>query len=500
MFVMNEHIAVCNKSPVPPNIPLDPNVKIAILDDEKRAFQAKATSLETQIQKLNETLMKLRLSLKYEGLLNATYGEIIRHYTPINPDDIIKVKNDKLHIFKTSVTKQPEGMKLEVVLHENNHEQIEKLVVKKPKLLVKKKDVYKKVKNAPSPIIDEEGIDKFIEETDKAITKTKDSYFDLSPTTFKAEFDKVCLTLETTRTYKCLDVIKPMMNKLLGRIPLTDYCDLLHSNVDTLTQILTKRKLDAKKIREHVRKTLSSLDMRLAKYSGYHMVHLEVDDFETFKSSLTILHQFPKKHVRFDFPYHELLNYGLAIFPLRFCIERLLINTYGFHNIIYAKLQKSTGQDPYSFYTLRGDEDGKHHWDMDCRLENLTLSMMTRLNTYCVALFRELYKAMFSDNDYRSDFTTFGPIVQTDCDQLLKTLAITSDFTRLNNLLKEIVMKNSSVELTSIDKLNLQSDDAVQRKRFKTEEFDDEQEGVVRKLFDNVKTGEAQGVYEKLCD
>ena len=51
---------------------------------------------------------------------------------------------------------------------------------------------------------------------------------------------------------------------------------------------------------------------------------------------------------------------------------------------------------------------------MDCRLENLIIELNRKILPYMISLFRKLYKDVFNDNEFRSNYTTFYSLTQYD--------------------------------------------------------------------------------------
>lgn len=512
MYVLDAHVIECNKNPVPANLPIDSSLKIAILEDEKRAYQTKATSLEAKLHKHMTLITKLRFDLKLERMKNRIFSEIITHHTPIKLSDVIQEKEDGLHVFN------PKDMRLPVIVHDFTGKSAGVLTVSKSKLPVRdssesvkaareaagllgtsKKPKYKVVNHAPESVVDDEALDRKIEETDREILTIKETHFaDVTPFTIHDQLESLFTSINQTRVYaKYLTQIKGLMHKFLGQTSLEEYIKVLEANVGRLTTLFNEKNFDLKKLTENVRKSLSSIDVRLIRYSGYSTVSLDIDDMETFKIALELNPSFQKKLVPFNFRYPEMFNHSIAIYPLKFCIERLLINKYGFHNVIYATLPKSLDTDPFSFYTLEKIEEGKKFWKMDCRLEDFATKLSTTVTDYCVTLFRNLYRDIFRDNEYRTNYMTFAHTAQNDCDQLLKNIAVASSIQKCCELLRSIVKEKASYTPTKSDKFNLTSDDILQKRRFKNVDWDEHPESIMFRLFDGISSDDAISLYSR---
>ena len=95
-----------------------------------------------------------------------------------------------------------------------------------------------------------------------------------------------------------------------------------------------------------------------------------------------------------------------------------MIAKYICSNIIYVPLEKSTKDDPYSFYTLVKITEKKRFWQMDCRLEYFTNNFIAQILPYLITKFRQIYNDVFHDNCYRENYKMQSQILECDCEQL----------------------------------------------------------------------------------
>ena len=266
--------------------------------------------------------------------------------------------------------------------------------------------------------------------------------------------------------------------------------EICKDHIAKLTTILVEKGFSDKKIDGQIAKSLTGLEMRFIKHPGYFNSHLDVDDQQKLMKSL----ESRQETIEMSSPFHQidvsksLMNYGSILINIKTNLQRVLGSC---KNIIYVENPKSTKSDPFSFYTLGSVEDGgKLNWIMDCRLEELTLAIRNDVFPYLVGTFRELYFDVFGDNLYRKDYKAKCYLTECDCQQLLTNIYAISSNNILNNLLKTIVRETSTITPDpSRDKFNISSDDAMQKKRWKT--FCATNDSIVRDLFDEISNEDA---------
>ena len=498
MYDIQQHVMDCDNDAVEGVNYLE---RMTALEEERQSFQVRSSSLEAKLSKQALILVKAQLRLKMAEMQIKIYEEIIKKYTEFNPDDILEERNDGVHIHNVKNCRIP------VIVHEfveDNAEdpKPEKMALTVPKsrprkLSDGKRVIYRAVPKAPDPPQDDEEQKEIIKKTDEEINAIQDAHFEETAGSIKADIEELLASIMENRVYTQNMVrIKKKMHKLIGRVNVDDYCEILRENVAALTKLFEGKQYDERKITKIMPKGLSALDMRLIRFKGYTNTDLEVDDIQTFKLSLEVQVIFPKVHIPFDAEiFHPSFNnYSVALFPLKFCIERLIINKYGFHNLVYADIAKSSEEDPFSFYTLEKTDGDKLFWKMDCRLEDFTHYFIDNVLPFCITLFRLLYSDVFGDNEFRVNYTSFSPITECDCEQLLHNILIMSDPMKCGNLLREIVKKGASIVPTTNDKFNLSGDDKIQQRRFK-KYVDPEDTTVFFRMFDNISSTEVTQLY-----
>lgn len=264
--------------------------------------------------------------------------------------------------------------------------------------------------------------------------------------------------------------------------------EICKDHITKLSVIFAEKGYSDKKIEGQIAKSLTSMEMRFLKHPGYPNSHLDVDDqqkliktLETQQTKLTKETPFNSTDIS-----KSLMNYGSVLINMKTNIQRVLSAT---KNIIYIENSKSTKTDPFSFYTLASNDNGKFNWVMDCRLEELTLSIRNDIFPFLVKTFKELYFDVFGDNVYRKDYKNKCYLTECDCQQLLSNIYAISSNNNLNNILKTTVRETSTYTPTDNDKFNILSDDAMQKKRWKS--FCSVNDSIVRDLFDEISNEDA---------
>lgn len=304
-----------------------------------------------------------------------------------------------------------------------------------------------------------------------------------------------------SRTYsKKLKEIKNRRINLIGLISLEEYITLLSNHCQQLIDIFKKRNFIESKLKKTVSKAFTALDLRLIFYNGYYNTTINRDDLDNLKLALKITTNHPKEYYPFNIEkiHKRLQNYSLALFSVEECLKRVLFNIYGFNSIVYVMLDKSTKDDPYSFYILEKVVNNVRNWKLELRLEDISYTISNIIKNYCIYLFRRIYKDVFNDNEYREDYQCHSLILQTDCKQLLATLSKLIFPSSFRNILKKLVMENASIHPTAdYDKFHLTSDDITQKKRLKQEkETDKESIIIAEQLFDTISAKQSVELWQ----
>lgn len=486
---------------------------------------SKNKKLEEDVKKRDILILNLQLQLKSELLKNKIYTDIISK-TDINLENVIKETQDKLviHNYKNG------NIPLTVFNSMSDFTEMERYTINPPKPARKKKKPKIVKTHKDSDLILEDNDEKDEKDEKEHTFKTYKDIVQLSEKELEAKLQKDTIKvstelnkivydnfdishkeitesiesyfnqIETTSKYTVnLMSIKNTRKRLLGKISLNDYIELLNSHNQRLFDIFKSRNYNTRKIKKNIGISLTPLDMRFIFFEDYANTTLEIDEIERFGLALRVLLQNKKSFVPYDNKkfINDIMNYGLALFELRDCIKRCLVNEYGFHNIIYINLKKSTIKDPYSFYSLLSFSGQKRNWKMESRMEDITNDFIDSTLNYCIDLFRKLYYTVFNDNVFRNDYMTKSQVTEFDCEQLLQTIILLAQPMKVAEIFKEILIENCSFTPTELDSFNLRADDKMQQKRLaKTKDSDEDIIKVIKRLFDEIQNDDALSLIE----
>jgi len=517
----------------------------------------KISSLKSKVKLYEIHIMELQMKIKCDELKNNIYKNIIENYSDIQLDRIIEEQGRGIHIdlshsddgildktrndisivikdqlsdiqtYKFDVSKIAKATKsrarsvkasrkkkavVEQVVIDDNRLVLEDScmpidqgevapseVEEKPKL-PKYRTVKKFIKVSEKEL--EDKLKEDAEKAEKVIDKLVYDNFDVSRKDVSDILDKLFDQIATNRTYTtALISIQKERRKLLGKLDLTEYKNLLISHIKRLDDIFTEKKYHRSKIEKTISKSMTPLDLRLTHYEGYTNVIIDPDEVYKFGLALDVIIDHKKQFIQYNRNtfFENIKNYGLALFDLHDCIERCLINRYGFHNLVYLpKETDKKASDPYSFYTLEKISSGKRCWKMECRLDDFTHDFIDNILPYCIALFRRIYKDIFSDNVYRDDYISKSQIAEYDCEQLLQNIITLSKPMKLCKMVQTIIIKKCAFSATESDKFNLHGDDKMQQKKFNTS-LDSENDIIktIKSLFDGIYTEQAEAIINK---
>jgi hypothetical protein len=262
--------------------------------------------------------------------------------------------------------------------------------------------------------------------------------------------------------------LKKVRKTMFATMSLTEYIDMSKEHVRILTDIFNDKAFPEKKIIITIRSTLTPLDLRLLRYNGYFNSHVDIDEIQRLQNNLDTLTPSSPEYVVLNTNTicENMYNYGSVLFPVRTNLLRVLFNRNGMNNLIYLESEKSTKNDPYSFYYLESVNNNKRFWVMDCRLEDFTNSIINNLVPYMIDNFKKMYRDVFGDNDYRADYKKRCQLTDCDCEQLLKNIFTLSDFKTASKMIRSLVKDNGTHIRDEKDNFNMFSDDALQKKRF----------------------------------
>jgi hypothetical protein len=481
--------------------------QVIFLEEENKSLLKKIQDLENVIQKRDDALYKLKLALQIERFKTHLFSQIISTNTEIKLGDIYKEEEDNIVL-----TNFPNGNIPVIVkdyLEENKQENKQEY-----NITVKKKTTqnlpgknFRTVKNQVELTEEKpEEQEQKIRETEEAFEEiVQENNMDVS---YKETTDSIEILFEDVvknRIYKKFLInMKELRNKLLGKLNLNEYTNLIKTHVSRLEDIFTKKKYDMKKISSTVLLSLSALDQRLIYYNSYYNSELEPDDIQRLKICMKVNSDHPTRYVPFSISdsVQKICNYSLCIYTLKDILKRVIVNPFGFSNVVYLQLEKSSSEDPYSFYILEKIEtDGKRCWKMECRLDDFSKQLSEQIKNYSISMFRKIYFDMFNDNIYREDYTTKSPAAHQDCEQLLLNILTLSRPKTFCDTIRKIILKYSTIPPTKIDKFNFTRDDPIAKRNF-FQEKDDNKEltAIIQRLFDNISPEIAEKNWQTRLD
>ena len=472
-------------------------------------------NLHTQLKNKDRIIENLKLQLKFEHLKNKVYEDIIKKNTSINIHDIIKKQDDEIHIFNF------ENCTIPLVVHDFVKTHKYDLKIKKRHVRTRKqsdliiveddektetckKKTYRTVKKYIETSDKDLDIKlkKDVERVDKEIVKIVYDNFDVSHKDIVDNIEKIFTSIENNRSYTAnVEQIKKYRRKLLGKLNLIEYTDLVQNHINRLTDIFSGRKKTNKEIKRIIILSLTPLDMRLVFYHGYTNINIDIDEVQKFGLVLKMLVEHTKKFVPYNRTvfFNNIKNYSLSLFEISECIERCLVNRYGFQSVIYLQRPKSvtktSKKDPYSFYILENFKEDKRFWKMECRLIDFTNDFINNILPYCINLFRKIYKDVFSDNIYRDNYMGKSQITEFDCEQLLQNIIQLSKPISLCKTIQDIIINKCTFSPTESDKFNLYADDKLQRFTHKND-TEENTYSVIKQIFDGISNDDITSVLD----
>jgi hypothetical protein len=489
-------------------------------NDQISSLKKRVCELDNALKNLT-TLSKTQLSV--ERVKNKIYRNLIEQNTKIQIDNIVTEKEDGIHIYNGKsvipiyIHELMKGEKEVVIVDENTDKKIEESNISQSTQIVSakkqqkrsrnrdnsventdtRKQSYRSIKTCMNLIPECSLNDRLIkiDLIDSINKKKSDEFGNLEEA--KIFFNETFDTLKQSRIYTKIlnDLAKKRMN-IFGRMSLSNYQNLLCDQIRTIEDIFCEKNYTDKKSINIISKGLSALESRMIYYGNYTQTHLEIDEIQKLDTVLDLEKQFPKEYVPYDSIkfFNCFYNYGLVLFPFKKNLERYMFNRYELFNVIYLPLPKNTEDDPYSFYILDRVSKEKRYWKMDCRLEDVSSALIANVLPYMISMFKKLYRDVFGDNDFRSDFKNKCQLTECDCEQLLQNIILLGQPKEFCNILRSIVKKKASYTPTENDKFNLYGDDALQRKRFHDKE-DVDLVDIIKQLFDDISSAQSVDFY-----
>ena len=438
------------------------------------------------------------VQIQLEKLKNNVLSNIVSKYTEINPDNLFEYKENVIHI-----NNPIQNDDLEIIIH-NSVDKItkyDKLKIKKSHKCSNKKSnnniplyrTFRKITNEPE---DNDVIENKIKDVENNIDKIIYENFDVSYKEINDIITEIFKNMNTSRNYsKNISEIKQLRNKLLGKLNLNDYRNLIEEHIKKLTELLKEKSYNDKKIKTIINTFLSPLDKRIILYGDYINTNINKDEIEKFKLAIQINTPFSKKYVRFDLKdvVSNILNFSVSLYPIIECLSWFLFNRYEMYNLIYLeKKDCNKNVDCYTFYSLN-----KIVGHVKSRLEEIYTNILTTVKFYCIQLFRNIYFDVFNDNIYRKDYKLKSQITEYDCQQLIENIITLSQSCNFNKNLRNLIKQKATYSPTIHDKFNLTCNDSLQYKRMKNlKDTDEETIKTLMVVFDNLDYEDGKNILE----
>ena len=363
----------------------------------------------------------------------------------------------------------------------------------------RKKQNYRNITNK-IPQVEEpsqEEYEEWIAKIDSRMSEEINDYFgNKSLEEIDKAIESCFVAIKDSRTYnKSIKDLNKLRRKMMPRMSMSKYVELIDSHIQRLTKVFRDKGYQDRKILEILCVSFSAMDARFIKFGKYFNTNIDADDICDVKKAAEFNVENSKALVPFkiDSVYHNFCNYIPALCPLKKCLELYLFNRYGFSNLIYLPLPRSSDADPYSFYFFESFGKEYRHWKMDCRLEETANDIVTNVRPHFVSLFRKLYHDIYGDNDYRTNYTSKNQVTEVECEQLAKNILELRDPLIFSKMLREVVKTNATYAPTNKDKFNLSGDDVLQKEKFsKHREEEVETLVVVKSLFDEMSEEQAK--------
>jgi hypothetical protein len=432
-------------------------------------------------------IKQLEDKIRLEQFKSSLYRNIIEANTNIllskdAPEDITEQYNQLEKLYKSTILEKPQLDEEYEIKNEDN-----------------KKTLYKSFKNIElvnEPSIDEQN--NKISEIDKNIKDDLTGSITISDA--KKIFDECFKDIETNRIYtKSINLLKNTRMRIVG-ITVDEYTNLLKEHLERLTKIFQDKAISEKISTKNITMSMSSLDLRIISYQPYINTELVIDDLTKYKRCILFTLNFPKNFIPFNYDYFfkTFYNHGSLLCTLRDCIERNLINIYGFNNIVYIPITKSNDNDPFSFFHLKKIENKKRYWNMDCRLEDFSNKFIDNIRPYLIDMFRKMYFDVFCDNDYRHNFLQKVSKIELDLRQIIQNICLLCNPKKFNKFMRKIVKDKATYNVTANDIKNFSTDDSSQRRRFENEKETIDPVEIMKLMFDNMSSEEAVDYYRSV--
>jgi hypothetical protein len=465
----------------------------------ERSFE----DLKQENETLKQNLMLLSIQLDKERMQTRLYKQLLKDNTKIKIKDVIEDKDDgiyfpkymeegKLNYIINNVKSKPQKRKppTRVIVVESESEAEGTCKLKKSTRRNAKGETYRSIKNMNT--VEEKGSEELfsiMNQVDTRIQSELDTQFgDIFVERAQKNINEIIDLIKKNEGFE--NRIKSLSKnrmRLLRHMTIESYIEICTQHLGIIANVLKNNKHDEKSIIKYTNASMNSIEKRLMLYNKYYNTTIDVDDLHRVKCAMFNNIEHNKEFKPYSPDYTYMTNYMICLVPLKEFLRSIFENAYGFHSIIYLNYDKSSKEDPYTFYTLDECEQDRRLWKMDCRLENVAVNIGETLLTFCEDLFRRIYYNIFNDNEYRENFLQYSQTTICDCKQLLNTIFILCNSKKLRNLCKEIVCNFCTYTPSTRDKFDTVKDDRFQKNMLKKEYFSNEHKFVIMsRLFDNI--------------
>lgn len=453
-------------------------------------------SMKRNVSTLKKKILDLQIAVRVLNMKNKLLRQIIQTSTDIDVDSIFDDKEDGIHIYNYKDGSIP------VFVHDiiDGDEKEYNLMKKNYRSLPKSGLVEERVR----------GHEEKIRLVDKTFDQIYTQKFDIPLNETMTLIDSLFKDLEGSRTYKGkLEEIKDKRSRLLGRIDLDKYTEMLNNHIELLTVLFKKTKsfTDSKTV-EAISLSLTPLDMRLSFYGQYYNTSHNPDDLERFRQAMEIKTPYPKMYTPLskDETFSRFFNYSMIVYPLLKNMERILINPYGFPSIAYIPktVIKASAKnvEPYTFYTLTEiKQDGIRGWNLDYQLYHFCDEFVTVVRPYCTKTFRRIYFDVFKDNKYREDYSKAVPILDEEGLQIIKSIYLMTKRKEFRSSVQKLIIEKATIKPTRLDKINMASIDQLIKRAIDAEKGDERDLfEAAQNLFDGITPEQSDILWDKCLE
>ena len=304
---------------------------------------------------------------------------------------------------------------------------------------------------------------------------------------YKEKFQQKLLQLESIKNCdRLLNSIKQERQIFSRTLSLTEYVELLSSEIKAINDVFDKKEYAPRKKIASILKVFTSLENRILFNTHYQNQMVSAEDIEHLEEVLEYTMNNEKSYYVFDFNagLSKFDNYSLVLYPVLKLIEVGFFNRYGFNNLIYLDIGNKT--DPYSYFYL-STNNHRRRWTQDNRLYEFTMFVSNNIWSQLVFYWRKIYKTAFNDNIYRSNYTELCENIVEDLNQLLLNLVLICQPMLLNNTLRQIVRQKATYIPTEVDKFDCQKDnESIKSQVENTFIKEDALPSMVREIFDDI--------------